>query len=1237
PDGHCRPFDAAARGCVGGSGVGLVVLKRLEDALDEGDLVRAVVKGSAVNNDGGAKVGFTAPQIDGQAKVIRAAQLIAEVEPETVSYVQAHGTATELGDPIEVAALTQAFSAGTDKKGFCALGSVKSNLGHLDAAAGVTGLIQTVLALEHREIPPSLHFESPNPQIDFGASPFRVPAELQPWDSPAPRRAGVSSFGIGGTNAHVVLEEAPRPQPGGEARERQLLTLSARTPAALEEATDRLASYLAAHPQADLADVAFTLQTGRAAFDHRRAVIASSVREAAEALAENGSLMSGLRQSGERSVAFLFPGQGAQHVGMLEELYRGEAEFRQQVDAGCEILEPLLGRDLRSLLYPAENLRPGAEDELRQTALAQPALFVLEHALARLWMSWGVRPAAMLGHSIGEYVAACLAGVFSLEDGLRLVAARGRLMQGLPRGSMLAVFLSEAELLPRLGDELALAAVNGPALCTVSGPEPAIAALEEELSEGEIACRRIPTSHAFHSAAMDPILQEFEDLVAGVTLAAPKIPLVSNLTGTWLESDQATDPAYWRRQLRETVRFAEGLSKLGQEQELVLLEVGPGKALTSLARQHPDRPSSQGTVASLRHAPQEGSEAEYLLQSLGRLWLAGVSVDWPGFHRRHGRRRRYPLPAYPLERKRFWVERNADAYVLAAGAVSQVETRRPIERWFYLPLWQQSAPRPRVAPGTAAGTRWLVLKDELGVGGALVRELRQGGAEVVEVTAGGELAALKRDRWTLDPRRPEDYDALLEALANDGPLPTRIVHLWSVDAPRASPLTWEAFAAAQHHGFYSLLWLARAVGRRQAGERVELFAVSNDLQAVAGETVIEARKATLLAPLKVIPQELPNLVCRSVDLHLDGARPGEPTAGMVSDLLAELLDPVPDPEVAYRSGQRFVRIYQPLPLPEPAPEAPRLRPQGVYLILGGLGQVGLSLARYLARSAQARLVLAGRSAPAAGAAADLPAVRELEELGAEVEVISADVTVPEQVARALARAEERFGALHGVIHAAATTRKDTLDLISEIDVEACERHFSAKVYGTLVLHELLADRPLDFVLSLSSLSVVLGGVGLVPYAAANLFLDAFVEARHRSGDRTWLSIDWDAWNFDRDEDLGGARDRRVGAGLEHLALLPSEGEEALGRILAGVSGPRVVVSTGDLEARLDQWIRRSFEVREEEGEAVASHERPELQTPYVAPRTELEEALAEMWQELLGIDRVGVHDDFFELGGHSLL
>jgi phthiocerol/phenolphthiocerol synthesis type-I polyketide synthase E len=688
-DGHCRSFDAGSTGFVPGSGMGMVVLKRLEDAVADGDTVWAVIKGYAVNNDGANKVSYSAPSVDAQSQVVAQAQAMAAVHPETIQYIETHGTGTILGDPIEITALTQAFRAQTEKKRFCAVGSVKSNIGHLDNAAGVAGLIKAAQALKYKMIPPTLHFETPNPKIDFENSPFYVNTELMEWQGPAdgiPRRAGVTSLGMGGTNAHVVLEEAPAVRKAGkEGRELQLLMLSSRTPTALETMTGNLAEYLREHPGIDIRDVAYTLQRGRRDFDYRRAVMSREPGEALENLEQKtpGRVFDGTVDTsavGHRPVVFMFSGQGSQYVNMGRELYRTEPVYREHIDSCAEILEPELGLDIRQLIYPAEGEEEQKAGQLRQTRYTQPVLLSVELALARLWQDWGVHPEAMIGHSIGEYAAAVIAGVMEPADALRLVAARGRMMQEMTEGGMLSVGLPEPDITAVLRDNpayrpLSIAALNSPKSSVVSGPADVLEQLETELTQQGHYCRRLHTSHAFHSSMMEPMLKAFEEEVANVPLDKPEIPFISGVTGTWITDGEARSPQYWAQQLRQPVRFSSGLQAIREKMEPVYLEVGPGNSLCQLAKQQ-DIPGGvenedkiQGT---LRHIKQSDTDIEFIHRTQAKLWLNGVSMDWESYYRNENRTR-IPLPTYPFERKRYWLESIKEAALQSVQAV-QVET-----------------------------------------------------------------------------------------------------------------------------------------------------------------------------------------------------------------------------------------------------------------------------------------------------------------------------------------------------------------------------------------------------------------------------------------------------------------------------------------------------------------------------------------------------------------------------------
>ena len=1253
PDGHCRAFDAEARGTRFGSGVAMIVVKRLSDALDDGDAIHAVVKGTAINNDGALKVGFTAPSVQGQAEVIEEALAMAEVSPDSIGYVEAHGTGTSLGDPIEVAALTKAYRKWTERTSYCPIGSVKTNIGHLDAAAGIAGIMKTVLALKHKQIPASLNFTNPNPQIDFENSPFYVNNRLREWPADgAPRCAGVSSFGLGGTNAHIILEEAPDTTPSGPSRPQHLLLISAKSENALNTATSNLVTYLKQHPQVDPADVAYTLQVGRKGFEWRRMVVCHNAADCVTALESRdpGRVLSFFEEPTNRDVVFMFTGQGSQYVNMGLELYRSESTFRAAVDRCAEILRPNLSLDIRDILYPDGGNLDEIAQRLEQTCIAQPALFTIEYALAKLWMSWGVNPTAMVGHSIGEYVAACLAGVFSLEDVLPLVATRGRLMQELSAGSMLAVPLTEAEIEPFLGDRLSLATVNTPALCVVSGDKEAVDDFQKQLAGKNVACRHLHTSHAFHSKMMDPILDAFTECVNQVRRHSPQIPFLSNVSGTWITPDEAMDPGYWSRHLRQTVRFSECVEKLLKESNRVFLEVGPGQTLSTLVKRHPKRFKDQIVLSSIRHPKEQKSDSEFILTTLGRLWLAGIKVDWSGFYKDE-RRHRIPLPTYPFERQRYWVEPQQPVHTRTAPQEVSYK-KADVDEWFYIPSWKRSY-LPKLHGATTLSENrlcWLVFLDEQGLGAKLVGCLENRGHDVVCVRAGQHFRKISDKEVVINPALAEDYHSLLKELRAAERTPSRIVHLWSLTSTEGGSSDRGFLEIPQDLVFNSLLFLAQAIDNQISHEQLQIKVISNHLQDVTGVEELNPEKATLLGPCRVISQEYPNLQSTSIDIVLSevDADQEDPLTLLLEELLANTSDRI----VAYRGKHRWVQTFESVRLPKVNDQKPRMRENGVYLITGGLGGIGLVLAEYLAQTVRAKLVLIARKTLPARDEWDqwltshdkldaisqkIQKIRSIEESGAEILFLSADVTDAIQMKAAIAQALDRFGSVHGVVHAAGVAGGGIIQLKTP---EAAETVLAPKVKGTLILARLLEEVKLDFFVLCSSINSLLGGIGQVDYCAANAFLDAYASKNFSKNNVT--AINWYAWqevgmavNTTVPEDLKEERERSL-----QLGIASEEGKEVFSRIL-GSSYPQVVVSTQDFLTRMilskETVSFDSIEKTAETPLAKPSHDRPDLSSVYIAPGNPTERSIAEIWQRVLGIEKVGIHDNFFDLGGHSLL
>jgi acyl transferase domain-containing protein len=1124
PDGRCRAFDAEARGTVLGDGVAMVVLKRLRDAIADGDPVHAVIKGFATNNDGSLKLDYTAPSIDGQAEVIATAQALGDIDPESVGYVEAHGTGTPLGDVIEVAALTQAFAAGTERKQFCALGSVKTNIGHLDAAAGVSGLIKATLALEHGQIPPSLHFERPNPRIEFERTPFFVNDRLRDWPvGSAPRRAGVSSFGVGGTNAHVVLEEAPERAASGPSRPWQLLTLSARSAAALEAVCRNLADHLEACPELPLADVAHTLQRGRRAFAHRRTLVCRDAAEAVRLLrgAEPRRLLEAeVATDRQPTVAFLFPGIGDHYVGMARGLYDGEPVFREHFDACARFLEPRLGADLRRVLFSGAptagtteagsagpDLRrmlgrgPAAgDDPLQRTAVLHPAMFAVQYALGQLWMSWGVRPEALLGYSIGEYAAACLAGVFTLEGALELVAARARIIDGLPEGAMLAISLPEVEVAPLLGDRLSLAAVNGPAFCVVAGPGEEIAGLEERLTARGVVCRRLQSPRAFHSRMLEPALGAFLQAASALELRPPRIPLVSDTTGTWMTPEQATDPRYWAEHMVRTVRFGDGVRTICAGGQRALLEIGPGNALSSIALQTVEEDAPVAAIPTLPHFWDGETDRAAVAAALGRLWLAGINPDWKAFWAGEVRHR-VELPPYPFERRRFWIDPPRPGEQQAAAPAALLERKSDPADWFWVPVWKQAKPlavpaTPEAVPGSCllfAGS------PDDGLGAAVRAELERRGHRVILVIPGEGYGEARPGEHTLRPGEVADYETLIGVLSGAGALPGLAVHLWNAGSGAGEGGDGDP----QDRAFFGLLFLAQAWANRAGDAPLRLAVVSTGVHAVTGEEELCPQRATLLGPVRVIPQEHARISCVQIDLP-GGADPGRLAARLADEIAAPVSD-----VVALRGAHRWVQGFESVRLSAPGIDGTRLRQEGVYLITGGLGGVGLALAERLARTVRARLVLIGRSA--VSDPVDIPAVARLRELGAEVLVLAADVTDASALEAVRRAAFARFGRIDGILHAAGVSPGGLIQLKTR---EAAAAVLAPKLAGTLALERVFwpegKEGP-DFLLLCSSLTAVTGNLGLVDHCAANAFLDAFAHDRRTRRGLPVLSVDWDTW------------------------------------------------------------------------------------------------------------------------------
>jgi acyl transferase domain-containing protein len=1262
-------------------------LKRLADALADGDNIYAIIKGSAINNDGSEKAGYTTPSVNGQADVTVEALANAGIEADSITYLEAHGSGTPVGDPIEIRALTKAFRTFTQGSGYCALGSVKTNVGHLDAAAGIAGMIKTILALKHRALPPSLHFNYANPEIDFKDTPFYVNAQLQEWTSDGPRRAGVMSTGMGGTNAHVVLEEAPELQQDFVKSSPHLLILSARSLVALDHATQRLREFLERNSSVNMNDLAHTLSVGRRTFSHRRCLVPSSREDAISALTEGNSkrLLSSVKNESEaRPVVFMFPGIGDHYVGMGHGLYEEWGVFRHEVDRCAQILHPYLGIDIRKMIYPdsegswSQGKSMGIDlkkmlgrttdapkdqhaTDLNRTLFSQPALFTVEFALARLWQSLGIAPAAIIGHSMGEYVAACLAGVLSLEDALHLIATRARLVDDLPQGAMLAVTLSEKELLPLLSGDLSISLINGPTLCVVAGPAAAVTEFERWLNDKQIISRRVRNVHAFHSRMLSPIVKALENEVRKVRLNEPGIPYISNVTGRWITDREATNPSYWGIHADHTARFSDALRELWRLKNPILLEAGPGRTLGVLAMQHPDRKNTSDpvTVSSIRHHYESQSDVEFLLQGIGRLWLSGVEIRWESI-RPGEKRRRVSLPTYPFERQSYWIQNRPSSAKIAPSQKTATATSN-LDEWFYAPSWKRTCFQNGIVDASLdPATFWVIIADRHGGGSRLQSKLQALGMPAAFVRFGKKFGRHNDSSFEVDPKTVEGYRELfLELERRSAGASINIIHLGSL--VRTDKEAAEASSATQNFGFFSLFHIAQAIGELQTSIPFKIGIISNRLHSVTGEEDVAPAMATVLGACGVIPKEYQNVKCFSIDLsdnHPIDRLPEE----LLARIISEFAEDHPNP-IAYRGKYRWerqieqVRLEEPLPFSAPTSASSertairRLKPGGIYLITGGTGGIGLAIADYLARACRARLVLTRKSpfpkkstwSKLLATADTPPSVRksiasllEIESTGAEIDVLVAEASDKRQMQSVVDEVLARYGAIDGVIHAAGIVRPG---LIQAKTRETADSVLAPKVYGTMVLFELLKKVKPDFLVVFSSINAILAPYALCDYSAANCFIDCFSCYANAHASFHTVTINWPGW-----KEVGQLAELATPRGLEgwkqtalERAITTKHGVEAFKRALNS-DLTQVIVSPENLEHLLKEGS--SFDPIEHLLRVQPEHigdRPPESQRNRAGVTDTVEKALTEIWISIFGLERVGIHDDFADLGGHSLL
>ncbi|WP_344854063.1 type I polyketide synthase, partial [Pedobacter jeongneungensis] len=1213
-DGHCRAFDKNASGTTSGEGAGVVVLKRLSEAIRDRDHIYSIIKGSAINNDGNRKVGYTAPSVKGQADCIRLAHLFAKVPPESIGYIETHGTGTRLGDPIELEALNVAFNNNREHK--CAIGSVKTNIGHLDVAAGIAGLIKASLSLKYKKIPASLHYEEANPEINFAGGPFYVNTQLVPWarQNGFPLRAGVSSFGIGGTNVHVVLEEAPDAEEESAGRLYKLLTVSAKTESSLFRYLGDLRDFLLKEPALNLSDMSYTLHVGRKDFLYRKSLVYKN-RDELVGLLEQAKFEARSARGEDKGnlVVFMFPGQGSQYWGMGRDLYEFEPFFREEMDKGFSVIEEVTGECFRSVMF-AEEL----SSKINDTRYTQPLIFLLEYSLSRLMMSLGIVPRYMIGHSVGEFVAACISGVFSFEDALKLVVRRGDLLGRLPGGAMLSVSIKESNAGLYLDSEISLAAINGPDQVVFSGPGSAIERLKARLEESGIPCLRLRTSHAFHSGMVEGVLNEFKKELEKVRFNKLGLPYVSNLTGRFISEEEATSPSYWVRHMRETVNFSAGLKTLLlQNQDLVFVEIGSGHSLTGLLKQHR---SEAVAVNLLRSFKETDNDLRYLTEKIGDLWSHGINIDWTAYYSRE-KRRRVSLPTYSFEPIKYPTE--VDPF--EGGGLSVLGSADLLDHgpkdWVYYPVWKSSV---LVPSGLKADQHiYLFFSQGSKFTNSLKTKLLKGGNRLVEVLIGNGFKKVSDVEYIVDPGNRNDFQELFGQLKEAGYWFTDVVYGWGSTA-ETSILELHRDNQEINLVYFCVVHIVQELLRNSMLGEKRIIVLTDCLHKVIGNEEVSIRQSLLLGLINVLPQEY-SVSCCNIDTDIK-------ENGDDLDVLVAEIENSPGKEniVAIRYGQRWVKDYQQSSVPVERGKS-IINKGGTYLITGGLGNVGFVLAKHLLKEHGAKVVLLGRKI------LGLPENRlwsdrldHLSAISKDVSYYSGDVSDLEAFGNIINEIEKNVGVIAGIIHAAGNTDTGDFELVEDITYEKAFAIFLPKVQGVENLYTIFKDRALDFVWITSSLSSVLGGLSFSSYSSANLFMEHFISSRSKEL-LNWRCVGLSEMLFDEPEVKDDHSSKK--------ALTPTEISELFEWSIALEDHPVLFETIEDLSLRLYKVYGTRKDTYLDSGfgsDRVRKSERPELKNDYVGADTETEKKLIVMIEDFFGIKDIGIQDNFFELGGDSL-
>lgn len=1216
PDGHCRPFDTDANGTIFSEGAGAVVLKKLSDAIKDKDYIYGIIKGSAINNDGNRKLGYMSPSIDGQVECARKALIMSKVESNSISYIEAHGTGTKLGDPVELKALENAYKLSETKK--CAIGSVKSNIGHLDVASGAAGLIKVLLSLDKKKIPASINFKKGNENIDFDKSPFYVNDKLKDWNQvdEMPLRAAISAFGIGGTNAHIILEEAPN-NVTSNSYDMSLFVFSAKTKKSLVDYLEKYIKYLSKDDSINLSNLAYSLAIGRKDFDYRLSLPCSNKKDLIEGLekiiAKDLVLEPVL---GENSIVFMFSGQGSQYKTMGKEMYDNIPFFKLWMDKGLDLLESLYCDNFRKFIFS-----PSETEEFEDTKYVQPLLFVFEYAVAKYLMHLGIKPKYMIGHSVGEYVAAALSEVFSYEEGLTLMVERGKLMSSLPKGSMLSVAINYEDVKDYLKEGLSIASINSPNQLVISGEVTKIDKLSRELEDKGISNIKLRTSHAFHSEMMDPILENFREVLKKINLKAPKIPFISNLTGELVKIDEVTSEEYWLNHLRYTVKFSEGINTLIKLKANTFLELGPGKTLTSLLKQNTVNAKEYLAINMIANRDNSANSVFHFSEKIGKLWNNGVKVDWSVYYAEK-ENRKVPMPSYAFEKTKYPVV-VGDFQTIKENGIQNIKLeKKDILDSFYIPSWKK---KYLVKNEDVFFENYCVFfSEESDLSDELKNKFEKKGLHFLIVKKGNEFSKISNECYEINPNNKADYSRLFLDLENRKIISEHILYNWK--SKEGVVCNDKINLDENTLGFFYMQNILQSLKESDQLKKCKIFLLSEALYNVINTENTSTEHAITSGLLKVISQEMPSVFTCVVDVNLNDQ----------SDLLTLsecIYDEIKyndfDKTVAIRNNVRWVQHIEDIQIKKR--NNTKIKENGVYLITGGLGHLGYTIANHLLEKYNANLILIGRT--------ELPSkielnnlllekdskayrLNELSQKSGHVEYFCIDINNSDEFKTLMTSVEARFGMINGVIHTAGILHSDYFMHCDKIDIKKALDQIAPKLYGTKTLHSYFKDKNPDFIWLSSSLSSFLGGMGIVSYCSGNIFMDSFV-TKHSKDNPNWISVNLDYLNFSNQKESKSINKDEL---IEVFEVSVE---------LEGIT--QVIVAKGNIQERFKKYILDKIDIepasKKIEGSKV---NRNTITNLYIEPSSSTEIKLLEIWSSFLNINNIGIGDDFFELGGDSL-